>query len=151
VVYFKPAAGLTLVLSQVAYDSFGQPESYALEIGSDSPDKLVVLVRRTSEPKTTPKKFIARAGEHTLVELSAAKPKDELVALDPAGGMVLAAPGELTMDVTTEFAYDDFGRRQVAAQTFPHAGAKWKVTFSGYTRDGFGRLTGCKAAIALAQ
>jgi len=148
-VYFKPAAGLNLTLSPVTYDGFGRPESYTLELGLGSAPKLMVQVRRTSEAKANPPKFIARAGEHTLGELSAANTKDELVALNPtdAGGVVLAAPSELREDMTTEFAYDDFGRRQVAAQTFVHAGAKWKVAFSDYTRDGFGRLTGCRATI----
>jgi hypothetical protein len=144
-IYLKPRADLTAVLSQVAYDR-GQPESYTLELGLVSSPKLTVLVRRTPEPGTTPLKFMARAGEHTLGELSAANTKDELVALNPtdAGGVVLAAPGELRMNVTTEFAYDDFGRRQVAAQTFVHAGAKWRVTFSDHTHDR-GRLTGYHA------
>lgn len=152
-VYCKPAAGLTLVLSQTAYDDFGQAMSYTLELGLASSPKLTVLVSRTSEAKANPVKFIARAGAHTLVELSTAKTKDELVALNPAdaGGVVLAAPGELTENVTTEFAYDNFGRQQVAAQSFVHAGAKWKVTFSDYTRDGIGRLTGCQARISKAE
>ena len=146
-VYFKPAAGLTLILSQVAYDRFGQAESYTLELGLASSPKLTVLVR--PNPETNSTKFTARVGDQPLAELSTAKTKAELVALNPAdaGGIVLAAAGELTLNVTTEFAYDDFGRRQIAAQTFVHAGAKWKVTFSDYTRDGFGRITGCKAQL----
>jgi|CXWL01.1.fsa_nt_gi hypothetical protein len=146
-VYFKPAAGLTLVLSQVTHDGFGQPVGYTLELTPTASPKLTVQIRRASEAGASPAKFTARVGEHTLMELSAAKTQDELVALNPAdaGGMVLAAVGELKEDVTTEFAYDDFGRRQVAAQTFALAGAKWKVTFSDYKRDDFGRLAGCQA------
>lgn len=146
-VYHKPTANMTVVLSQVAYDRFGQPESYTLELDLATDPRLTVEVRRTSDDKTHPAKFIARAGEHTLVELSDTSTKDPLVALNPAGagGVVLAAPGELKLNVSTELAYDDFGRRQVAAQTFVHAGLKWKVAFSDYTRDGFGRLTGYRA------
>jgi len=146
-VYFKPAAGLNLAVSSVTYDGFGRPESYTLELDFGSAPKLTVQVRRTSEAKTNPPKFIARAGEHTLGELSVGKTKEELVALNPAdaGGVVLAAPGKLELNVTTELACDGFGRQQVAAQTFVHAGAKWKVTFSDYKRDGFGRLTGYRA------
>lgn len=150
-VYFKPASGLELVLSQTSHDGFGQVTGYSLELGSGAAAKLTVLVRRTSDDKTRPARFIARAGEHTLGELSTARTKAKLVALNPtdAGGVVLAAPGELTLDVTTELAYDDFGRQQVAAQTFVHAGAKWKVTFSAYTRDRFGRITGCRGKLNL--
>lgn len=150
-VYFKAADGMTLVLSQTAYGDFGQVVGYTLELAQASPPRLTVLVHRTSEAKVSPAKFIARAGEYTLGDLSASKTRDELVALNPAdaGGVVLAAPGELRLNVTTQFAYDDFNRRQIAAQTFAHAGAKWKVTFSDYTRDGFGRLTGCRAQLEI--
>lgn len=146
-IYFKPTAELTAVLSQVAHDRFGQPESYTLELVLAANPRLTVKVRRTSDDKTHSAKFIARAGEHTLVELSDTSTKDPLAALNPAGagGVVLAAPGELKLNVSTELAYDDFGRQQVAAQTFVHAGSKWKVAFSDYTRDGFGRLTGYRA------
>lgn len=146
-VYFIPAAGVTLVLSKVTYNGFGKPEGYKLEIGSGSPTGLTVQVRRDPAAKAG---FVAKVGEQTLTELASAKTKEELVALNPAdaGGIVLAAVGGLKEDFITEFAYDDFGRRQVAAQTFVHAGAKWKVTFSDYKRDGFGRLTGCRAHLS---
>jgi hypothetical protein len=148
-VYFKPVAGITLVLSQIVYNDFGRPESYVYELTGASPSKLTVLVRRTSDDRARTPTFTARAGEHTLVELPAADSKGLLIAMNPGrdGGVCFAPTDGLDLNLSTDLGYDGCGRMQVAVQTFNHAGTKWKVTFSDYRRDGVGRVTSYKAIL----
>lgn len=135
------ADGAAIDVSGVAYDPFGRVQSFAVTYRAAAGDSL----RGVLAVDSTRRASLALAGRDTIWATgtdSTASP----IALVPteAGGVRLRDADS----VTTELAYDAFGRQQVSLQTFRLGGARWQVTFSDYARDGFGRLSAVRAVVA---
>ncbi len=65
--------------------------------------------------------------------------------VDDLGGIL--GIGAVEGDFVTRFSYDRFGRRQLAQQTFTHAGTSYEATYPTVTFDAVGRLSGYQAVL----
>lgn len=135
------ADGAAIQVSDVAYDSFGRVQSFAVAYRAAAGDSL----RGFLEVDSTRRASLALAGRDTIWVAgtdSTASP----IALVPteAGGVRLRGADS----VTTELAYDSFGRQQVSLQSFRLGAARWQVTFTDYARDGSGRISAVRAVVA---
>ncbi len=157
-VFLKPQAGLEVSFSELTYDSFGYPKSFAARI--QYPDSKVTMAQVNVDNSTWQSDCGTLQYKAVVNGVSVQSPNVKefrkrtmqgyvALSFEDAGGLwpVPSAETENT-EIQTEFSYDSFGRRQVSRQLFKSQGVSHEISFSNYSRDDFGRLTGYVASFA---
>lgn len=137
-VLFNPESGLSVGIRRVVYDDFGRVRSYDVDFARATGDTIRArILAADTASASDARRFVAYVGGDTLH----AVPSDSvtfaaaLVPKEPGGVQLKAADS-----LVTNLDSDSFGRQQVASQEFNLGSVRWKATFSGQTRDGFGRF-----------
>ena len=69
-------------------------------------------------------------------------------SLEQIGGVVFPYIGSITVpQIETNLSYDANDRRQIASQKFIYEGKEYEISYSNYTRDKNGRLSGYEAHV----
>jgi hypothetical protein len=138
VVFTECVAGLSVRLSKITYNRFGNLDSYTIELTSAASKSSVQVIGTPTRGSDTQPRYVANVAGRQIPSLDIAKLKVP-IGFSPTEPGSVVVPGGTTLE--TSFAYDDFGRQQVARQSFTIGHRRTEAVFSAFTRDGFGRLT----------
>jgi len=153
--YLRLQAGTTVQLREIRYDELGRVSGFEEEIVVGA---LTTLVRVVWDPALSPSqpaesRYTAEVnGKPTTSPSLADWQRTEAAgtlafSASDLGGIVLRSAGALQVELTTGFAYDDHGRRMLSEQKFVHEGVHYRIEYSGYRFDEFGRLAGYSAEV----
>lgn len=134
-----PSPGLSVAVSDAAYDQAGELLSFTAIVAAGADTTRAQLLAGSGAA-------VARlvVGNDTVQALPNA-PIVFPVAIVPTGaaGLQIEGVDSLTIDTVS----DEYGREGVSTQQFVRAGERWRATFSDYTRDDAGRVTGFRVSI----
>jgi hypothetical protein len=158
-VFFPFKTGMIINLKGINLDKFGYVAGLEEEIVTQNETTRIKITMDSGLKPTEPNTYRYQAEINgrvvkslTLAEWEKTEAKGCLgFAPMELGGVILRSTGALEMNITTNFAYDDFGRRMISKQEFMHEGVKYQITYSQHAFDKFGRLNAYSAQIRQAE